>query len=78
MNLIFVKDEHTFGKKMARNDSKMAILWVSQFYIKTEYILYHFKFLILPFFPLEMNSQKKQVAKGLSNWVTQANISESE
>jgi hypothetical protein len=24
-----VKDEHTFGKKMARNGCKMAILWVS-------------------------------------------------
>ena len=29
MNLIFVKDQHTPGKKMARNDRKMAILWVS-------------------------------------------------
>ena len=58
--------------------NSIVILLLS-YYIVISYV-YHFNFLILPFFPLETNyfSQKKHVAKRLSNWVTQANISESE
>ena len=36
-NLSFVKDEHTYGKKMARNTCKMANSYLCHFHFETEF-----------------------------------------
>ena len=54
ISLSFVKDEYTFGKKMARNGCKMAILWVS--FISKRSIR-HYR-TVLHFFPRKLLKSK--------------------